>query len=91
MDRSSSKYFCPRCLTSGKGYSWTCGVQNHSQDYLSCKKTRYPAKNSSKQRWKEFVAHLEDIWLYKFGSNKCEYVKRLRNSVAILKKTTGVK
>lgn len=81
MRTSNSKYFCPRCLTSGKGTGWTCG-KDHRQDYISSTKIRFPKKNASKARLKEFVNFLKSFWIYEHGTGK--YADEFRRKVSLI-------
>lgn len=46
----TDKKLCGICLTSGKGSSWSCGVQGHPLMSVS-HKIRFPAKDASKSQW----------------------------------------
>lgn len=45
-----SKRLCTICLTVGKGFSWSCGVQGHPIMSVS-DKIRFPKKDESKSKW----------------------------------------
>lgn len=47
---NSSKKLCGICLTSGKGNSWTCGVQGHVLMSVSSK-IHFPKKDANKAQW----------------------------------------
>lgn len=46
----NDKKLCGICLTSGKGGSWTCGVQGHPLISVS-NKMRFPKKDATKAQW----------------------------------------
>lgn len=46
----TSKKLCGICLKSGKGYSWSCGVNGHQHINVS-DKIRFPKSNASKSEW----------------------------------------
>jgi len=78
------KYFCPKCLNSGKGESWSCGVQGHD-DYMSDTRLRFPSKNASKAKWKKFINHLKSLWIYSNGKSK--YADKYRDHVKQIERT----
>lgn len=83
MKTSQEKYFCPHCFTSGKGSSWSCGNNHNKNEYISSKIIRFPSKDASRSKWKEFVLYLESFWGYK--NSKDSYWNDFRRKVKILK------
>ena len=50
------KVVCCHCLKSGKGYSWTCGIQGHKTLSVGSR-IRFPSYKAKKKEWLDMLAN----------------------------------